>query len=152
MTDILTPEQIACIKEQWPGMTATCPWDELLASHEALRTESDSWQATAEELGDKNVNKTLADRHKMREKALRKQLAEAKKELTVALVALRRLVEAAKEPLDDMDKYQRWPPGQARAHDHVPYYYLRCLIAKAIASYEDARSTMPDRFNSGEDL
>lgn len=37
MTEILTPEQIACIREQWVELAETCPWDELLASHEKLR-------------------------------------------------------------------------------------------------------------------
>jgi hypothetical protein len=41
------------------------------------------------------------------------------------------LAKAAKAPLDDMDKYQCWPPGQQRAHDHVTYYWLRVLIAQA---------------------
>ena len=49
MTDILTTEQIACIKEQWPELAETCPWNELLASHEALRAEQRSWKATAKE-------------------------------------------------------------------------------------------------------
>jgi len=41
------------------------------------------------------------------------------------------LSEAAKQPLDDMDKYQCWPPGQERAYDHIPYYWLRLLIGEA---------------------
>jgi len=41
------------------------------------------------------------------------------------------LSEAAKKPLDDMDKYQCWPPGQQRFQDHTPYYWLRLLIGEA---------------------
>ena len=43
---------------------------------------------------------------------------------------LLKLAEAAKKPLDDMDKYQCWPPGQMRAQDHIPYYWLRVLIGE----------------------
>ena len=52
MIDILTTEQIACIKELWPELSETGPWDELLASHEALRADQRWWKATAEELDD----------------------------------------------------------------------------------------------------
>ena len=45
--DILTPDQIECIKEQWSELAETCPWDELLDSHAALRTDRDAWEATA---------------------------------------------------------------------------------------------------------
>lgn len=76
MTDILTPAQIAEIKDKWSHSANTPTWGGLLASHEALRVERDSWQATAEELGDKNVNKALTQRHEMREATLRAQLAE----------------------------------------------------------------------------
>ena len=38
---------------------------------------AESWKATAEELGDKNVNKALAQRHKMREAALQRRLEAA---------------------------------------------------------------------------
>ena len=41
------------------------------------------------------------------------------------------LAEASKKPLDDMDKYQCWPPGQERFQDHTPYYWLRVLIGEA---------------------
>ena len=37
MAEILTPEQVACIQKQWAEVASGCPWDELLASHEALR-------------------------------------------------------------------------------------------------------------------
>ena len=47
----------------------------------------------------------------------------------IELLAL--LSEAAKKPLDDMDKYQCWPSGQERAYDHTPYYWLRILIGEA---------------------
>ena len=39
MSEILTPEQIACIQEQWPDEVSSCPWDEVLASHEKLRAQ-----------------------------------------------------------------------------------------------------------------
>ena len=47
MSNILTPDQIECIKEQWSELAETCPWDELLDSHAALRTDRDAWEATA---------------------------------------------------------------------------------------------------------
>ena len=53
---------------------------------------------------------------------------------------LQKLAQAAKAPLDDMDKYQCWPPGQQRAHDHVPYYWLRVLIAQAEEQDEKSRN------------
>ena len=45
MADILTPEQVASIQEQWTEEASGCPWDELLASHEALRVELADTQA-----------------------------------------------------------------------------------------------------------
>ena len=46
---------------------------------------------------------------------------------------LKELAEAAKKPLDDMDKYQCWPPGEERAQDHwYPYYWLRTRIELAL--------------------
>lgn len=45
--------------------------------------------------------------------------------------SLRNLAEAAKKPLDDMDKHRCWPPGEERDYDHLPYYYLRKLIHEA---------------------
>ena len=80
MNEILEPKQIAYIQSMRKE-SHLYPWDELLTSHEALRVERDSWQATAEELGDKNVNKALTQRHEMREAALQKQLAEVQKDL-----------------------------------------------------------------------
>ena len=43
---------------------------------------------------------------------------------------LREMAQAAKKPLDDMDTYHCWPPGQQPMEDHVPYYWLRTLIAQ----------------------
>ena len=54
-------------------------------------------------------------------------------QLTEIQADLGTLAEAAKQPLDDMDKYHCWPPGQQPAQDHVPYYHLRCLIGRALA-------------------
>ena len=39
MSTILTVEQVACIQEKWADEASTCPWDELIASHEALRAQ-----------------------------------------------------------------------------------------------------------------
>ena len=50
LADALTQElqdQIECNKEQWSELAETCPWDELLDSHAALRTDRDAWEATA---------------------------------------------------------------------------------------------------------
>ena len=46
------------------------------------------------------------------------------------LQLLRQLAEASKKPLDDMDKYHCWPPGEVPMQGHVPYYWLRTLIAQ----------------------
>ena len=81
MSKILTPEQVQVIRSsQYLGENneLLTPVALLCDSHEALRTDRDSWQATAEELGDKNVNKALTARHEMREALLKKQVDELK--------------------------------------------------------------------------
>ena len=35
--EVLTLEYVATIREQWVEEASSCPWDELLDSHEALR-------------------------------------------------------------------------------------------------------------------
>ena len=69
MTDCLTPDQ-----------------------YEALRTDRDSWKATAEELDDKNVNKAFRQRHEMREAGLQKQLSEAQADVLALAKAARTLL------------------------------------------------------------
>ena len=89
--EILTPEQVQVIRSsQYLGENneLLTPVALLCDSHEALRTDRDSWQATAEELGDKNVNKALTARHEMREASLKRQLGEAR----AALLAKKRTV------------------------------------------------------------
>ena len=46
----------------------------LLAEIERLEVEVEEWKATAEVLGDKNVNKTLTSRHEMREQSLKAEV------------------------------------------------------------------------------
>ena len=81
MSEILTPEQVQVARSS-PEMGDNGKLITLVFllcdSHEALRTDRDSWQATAEELGDKNVNKALTARHEMREALLKKQVDELK--------------------------------------------------------------------------
>ena len=106
MADILTPKQVARCKSH---IYRSTPFTvgQLCDSHEELRQrlatlrelrelerkqltevtiQRDSWQATAEELADKNVNKSLRQRHEMREAKLKNQLAEAQADVQ-ALVA-----------------------------------------------------------------
>ena len=72
----LTREQVNTIRfTQWLGEDTVSM---LCDRYEDLRTDRDSWKATAEELADKNVNKALAQRHEMREARLRRELTEAK--------------------------------------------------------------------------
>ena len=72
----LTQEQVNTIRfTQWLGEDTVSM---LCDRYEDLRTDRDSWKATAEELADKNVNKALAQRHEMREARLRRELTEAK--------------------------------------------------------------------------
>ncbi len=67
---------------------------------------------------------------------LDRMLRQKEVQLAAALEVLRKLADAAKSPLDDMDKHRCWPEGQERAQDHVPYYYLRCLITEAEVALE----------------
>ena len=60
---------------------------------------------------------------------------------------LRALAEASKKPLDDMDKHHCWPPGEFPAQDHVPYYWLRTLIAE-VDKWEGRRKAEADSINS----
>lgn len=59
------------------------------------------------------------------------RLAHIDEKLPNFALLLSELAQAAKRPLDDMDKYQCWPPGQAPEQDHTPYFLLRALIAAA---------------------
>ena len=92
MTAILTPEQVALRNH---GSLCSCGCSEkdwtLSDSHEALRADRDSWQATAEELDNKNVNKSLTQRHAMREAALRVKLAEARADLLALGEAMQKI-------------------------------------------------------------
>jgi len=98
---ILTPEKVATFRrwaDTWEEYALRGTLAETLDSHEALReqlaeaqADRDSWQATAEVLADKNVNKSLLQRHEMREAALKEQLADARN-------AVRALVEAVSQP------------------------------------------------------
>jgi len=83
MVDILTPDRIAIFRG-WVDMslmvdacTLRGALAEALDSHEVLEADRDSWQATVEEAMDKNVNKSLTQRHEMREASLKEQLAKA---------------------------------------------------------------------------
>ena len=86
MSKILTPEQVVALVSYPMALHPSPPQIQqmrtnirkLRDSHEALRTDRDSWQATAEELDAKNVNKALAARHEMREASLKKQITELK--------------------------------------------------------------------------
>ena len=81
MSEILTPEQVQIVRSSQllgkNGELITLVFL-LCDSHEALRTDRDSWQATAEELDDKNVNKALTAHHEIRESSLKKQITELK--------------------------------------------------------------------------
>lgn len=103
---VLTPEQVAATRSsQWLGEgkeELLTPVAILCDSHEDLRADRDSWQATAEELEDRNVNKALLARHEMREARLREELAEVHdvaanlgNELAEAQAVVRELAEAA---------------------------------------------------------
>ena len=52
MNKILTLEQVACIQKQWAEVASGCPWDELLASHEALRVALKAAQYDVRALAD----------------------------------------------------------------------------------------------------
>lgn len=95
---VLTPEQIAAFLEAFGAPSRnkvghfTCA--KVAHSHEALRAELASWKATAEELGNKNVNRVLLARHEMQEQALR-----AQRDAAMALVkVLREALESAPMP------------------------------------------------------
>ena len=81
MNEILTPEQVQVIRSSpylgKNGELITLVFL-LCDSYETLRADRDSWQATAEELDDKNVNKVFTTRHEMRESSLKKQVTELK--------------------------------------------------------------------------
>lgn len=79
MTNILTPEQVEAIEVEWQHGRCTFQqaFDMMQNSHKALQKLCGSWQATAEEATDINVNKALTARHEMREAALKDQLAKA---------------------------------------------------------------------------
>ena len=75
---VLTPEQWQdvdrAIDDAWQSRAERDPLDDLRLMARAiavLRAELASWKATAEELGDKNVNKALLARPEMREAVLR---------------------------------------------------------------------------------
>ena len=95
MAEILTPEQVVAIRLNQPlddGLEElVTPIEQLCNSHEALRADRDSWQATVEELADKNVNKSLTQRHEMREAALQKKLAEARADIRALGEAMQRI-------------------------------------------------------------
>lgn len=74
MTEILTAEQVTHMGPN-PGNPWWHDWKALRDSHEALRADRNNWQATAEESTAKNLNESLADRHKMREARLKRDLA-----------------------------------------------------------------------------
>ncbi len=137
------------LANQSPNATVTLA-SAVLALRAALAEateELESWKATAEELGDRNVNKALSARHEMREADLRKRLAaatqerdEARAQVAAMVKALADCVEAfrlTREYLGDMmlPAEQGWPWFDAMEQANV---VLATPLARAALAAQEA--------------
>ena len=123
LNEILTTEQVSLIRQDALTTSIKCI-EQLCDSHEKLRMQLAEAEA--------EFQHQLAEALRLEDERVR--WADActgwALEMQEMEADLRALAKAAKRPLDDMDKYHCWPPGQQSAQDHIPYYHLRCLIGR----------------------